>query len=209
MATTVPRTSPATRREALVSGWTGLAANLLLVLFFALAAPFAEEPNGLGWLGTANDWLMVPQFVALVPVAVAVGRRLPPSRWRTTATAGGITAMAAIAVLQLLLALGVLAFDVQVVLVVPAILLVHLWLLAVSLLGHRSATLPRPVTRAGVLIGAGQPLGAALVAVTLVVPEPVRWALLVPGLAVGGVAWLALPVWPLLLVRSPSPEVPS
>jgi hypothetical protein len=189
------------RWSALVSGAAGVVANVLLVLFFALAAPFSAEPSALSWLGPANDWVMVPQFLALVPVALAVGRRLPARRSMVAVTAVGGTAMAATAVAQLLLVTGLLAFDIEVVLVVAAMLLIYLWLIAVSLAGHRSATLPRPVTRIGLLLGTSVPAGAALVAAGLLVPEPARWALFVPGLAIGGAGWLALPVVPLLIAR--------
>jgi hypothetical protein len=207
--TAAARTGSRTRWCALVSGWTGLAANVLLVLFFALGQASGDGPAGFGWLGSANDWLVAVQFGFLAPVAAAVGRRLPPSRWRSAVPAAGVAAMTAVVVLQLLLVLDVLPFERQVVLVVAAIVLVHLWLLLVNLLGHRTATLPRAVTRAGLLIGAAQPLGGVLVAAALLVPDPVREVLLVPGLAAGGAGWLALPVWPLLVARSVPPEVPS
>src|SRR4051794_5414619 len=103
--TAAVRTGRRTRGGALGSGWTGLAANVLLVLFFALGRPSGDGPAGFGWLGPANDWLVVLQFGFLVPVATAVGRRLPPSRWRSAVTVAGGAAMTAVVVLQLLLVL--------------------------------------------------------------------------------------------------------
>jgi len=108
--TTAPfRRSTADRRArtaALLSGATGIAANVLLALFFALAEPFSGSPNGASWLGTANDWFMVPQFVALIPVAVALGGRLPATGWVRAQTVAGAVAMAVIVVAQLALVSG-------------------------------------------------------------------------------------------------------
>src|SRR3954454_16642381 len=109
-----------TRWCALVSGWTGLAANVLLVLFFALGQASGDGPAGFGWLGSANDWLVAVPFGFLAPGAAAVGRRLPPSRWRSAVTRAGGAAMTAVVVLQLLLVLDVLPFERQVLLVVAA-----------------------------------------------------------------------------------------
>ena len=69
---------------ALTSGITGLVANVLLVLFFLLAQPFgvgplAERPDFI-WLGTANDWVILVQFLTLIPVALALRSWLPPTR---------------------------------------------------------------------------------------------------------------------------------
>jgi hypothetical protein len=203
--TTAPfRGSTADRRartSALVSGATGVAANVLLALFFALAEPFSGSPNAANWLGTANDRLMVPQFAALIPVAVALGRRLPATRWVWALTVPGAVAMAVIVLAQLALVLGLLEFEVQVGVAVGAIVVLFLWLVGTSLVGHRTGLLPRPVTRAGVLLGTSLPVGAALVAAGLLVPAPARWALWAPGFALGGAGWLALPVFPLLVAR--------
>jgi hypothetical protein len=201
--TTAPfrRTTARGRTAALISGVTGIAANVLLALFFALAEPFSGSTNAASWLGPVNDWLMLPQFAALVPVALALGRRLPATRWVRALTAAGVLAMAAIVLAQLALVLGLVAFDVQMGVVVGAIVVLFLWLLGVSLVGHRTGLLPRPVTRTGVLLGTSLPVGAALVAAGLLVPSPARWALWAPGFAIGGAGWLALPVLPLLVAR--------
>src|SRR4051794_41957073 len=111
--TTAPfrRTTARGRTAALVSGATGIAANVLLVLFFALAEPFSGSPNAAGWLGTANDWLMVPQFAALVPVAVALGRRLPASRGGRAPTLAGVAATPGIGLGQLAPGVGPLGLE--------------------------------------------------------------------------------------------------
>jgi hypothetical protein len=186
------------RTTALVTGVAGLVGNVFLALFFALARPF-DVHTGYSWLGPANDAVTVAQFAAFVPVAVALRARLPVSRALDAMTSLAVAAMAAYVVLQVLLIADVLAFETQVGYVVVAIVVVMAWILQVSLSAHRTLALPRPVTRLGVLVGAAFFAGAVLVASGFAVPEPVRLVLFGVGGALGGLAWLALPVFPLLL----------
>jgi hypothetical protein len=202
-------TRPPTQRTtgpqvwAMTSGITGLAANVLLVLFFLLAQPFGEVRPGFMWLGTANDWVVVVQFLTLIPVALALGRLLPATRAVRLTTVTAVVAMVGTAVLQLLLIAEVLDFGVQVGLIVAMFLIIYAWVLAVSSTGHRQGTLPRPVTRFGLLLGVSFPVGLLIAAAGL----PFGWgsvaqfAFGVPGLVLGSAGWLALPVWPLLLAR--------
>jgi hypothetical protein len=188
---------------AMTSGITGLVANVLLVLFFLLAQPFGEVRQDFMWLGTANDWVIVVQFLTLIPVALALRRWLPATRAVRFTTAAAVVAMVGTAVLQLLLVAGVLGFDVQVWLVVPLFLLIYAWVLTASSAGHRHGTLPRPVTRFGLLLGVCFPIGLLIAAAGL----PFGWGSAVqltfgiPGILLGAVSWLALPVWPLVLAR--------
>lgn len=182
---------------------SGAVANLLLVLFFLLAQPFSEVTNAFSWLGTANDIAIVVQFTTAVPVALALRRRLPPTRPVRAATAAAVVAMAAVVVLQLLLVTAVLDFDVQVMLVSAAFLVVYAWVFTASSAAHRVGSLPRPVTRSGLLIGASYPLGVVIAAPGLLFPwgSLTQLAFAVPGIVIGSIGWLALPVWPWLLAR--------
>jgi hypothetical protein len=159
------------RTAALLTGVAGVVGNVFLLLFFALARAF-DIHTGYSWLGPANDAVTVAQFAAFVPVAVA---------------------------LQVMLLAEVIAFETQVGFVMVAIALVVAWVLQVSLSAHRTLALPRPVTRLGVLTGAGFLAGSVLVASGFAVPEPMRSILFGIGGVLGGLAWLALPVFPLLL----------
>jgi hypothetical protein len=196
---------------AMTSGITGLAANLLLVLFYLLARPFGEVRQDFMWLGTANDWVIVVQFLTLIPVALALRRWLPATRAVRLTTASAVVAMVGTAVLQLLLVAGVLGFEVQVWLVVPLFLVIYAWVLAASSAGHRHGTLPRPVTRFGLLLGVGFPVGLLIAAAGL----PFGWgsvaqlAFGVPGVLLAAVSWLALPLWPLDLARLVLSKAPS
>ena len=110
--------------------------------------------------------------------------------------------MIAVAVLQLLLVAGVLEFDVQVVLVVAAFLLVYAWVFAVSSAGHRHGTLPRSVTRFGLLLGVCFPVGLLITAAGLLFPSGSAARSPSSYLAwLAAIGWLGLPVWPLVLAR--------
>ena len=154
------------------------------------------------WLGSANDVVIVVQFVTFIPVALALRRWLPPLPM-CDLPAAAVGAMVAVAILQLLLVAGVLEFDVQVMLVVATFLVVYAWVITVSSTGHRRGTLPRSVTRFGLLLGVSYPVGLVIAAAGLLFPSgsAAQLAFVVPGVIIGAIAWLGLPVWPLVLAR--------
>ena len=175
---------------ALATGIAGLVANVLLVLFFLLAEPFGvsgplagDARRDYSWLGPANDLVIVVQFLTFIPVALALRRWLPRTRPVRAATAAAVGAMITVAILQLLLVVGALDFDVQVVLVVVAFLPVYGWVLTVSSTGHRHGTLPRPVTRFGLLLGASYPVGLIIAMAGLIFSwgSATQFAYLLPG----------------------------
>jgi hypothetical protein len=186
---------------ALVSGVAGVVANLLLVAFFVLA--FGLGLPQYGWLGTVNDAVIMVQFLTFVPVALALLGWLPPRRSMRLATAAAVVGMVFVVALQLLLIVRVVTFDVQVLLVVAAFLPVYGWVLTVSSVGHRSATLPRPVTRFGLVLGVSFPVGMLIFAAGLAFGwgSAAQLPFAVAGGVLAGLSWLALPVWPLLLAR--------
>jgi hypothetical protein len=188
---------------ALTSGIAGLLANVLLVLFFLLARPFNDVQNSFGWLGTANDWVIVVQFLTMIPVALALRRWLPHTSSVRVATAIAVGAMLAVAALQLLLIAGALDFDLQVLLAVAAFFPVYVWVFIASSLGHRRGILPRSVTRFGLLLGASFPVALLIMAAGYLIGSKLGYplAFAVPGLVFGALGWLALPVWPLVLAR--------
>jgi hypothetical protein len=202
---------------ALTSGITGLVANVLLVLFFLMAQPFgvsgpmAEAGQDFMWLGSANDVMIIVQFLAFIPVALALRKWLPATRSVRIATAAGVGAMVVVAILQLLLVTELLEFDVQVVLVVATFLVVYAWVIAISSTGHRHGTLPRSVTRFGLLLGVSFPVGLVIAAAGLLFPwgSPAQFAFVGPGVVIAAIGWLGLPVWPLVLARMVFDRPPS
>ena len=185
------------RALARVSGVVGLLAGLFLLGFFTLESS-GVRLAGLS-LGFVNDVLGVLQFAALAPVAWALGRRLPATRLVRVVTAVAVVAMLAFVVLGLLLVLDLLTFAQQIGPVVVTILAVYGWLLLVNLVAHRTRTLPRAVTRTGVLLGIALLTGMVLVGAGYVLPGTVGRLVTWLGYGLGGIAWLALPVYVLLL----------
>lgn len=188
-----------TGRWALVAGVAGVSANLLLVLFFALAQPWRWPDSDLAWLGPANDVMVVVQFVALVPVAVAVRERLGAARLVGTATAAAVVAMLAVVVLQLSLLAGVLPFDMQAPLVTGCLPVIFAWLLVIS----RSGALPAGLARFGVTVAASFLIGMGIAVIALVLPSgsAIQYAGFGLAVAIGLPGWLGFPVWPLLAAR--------
>jgi hypothetical protein len=98
-----------------------------------------------------------------------------------------------------LLVAGVLTFEQQIGPVIATIVAVYVWLLTVNLVGHRTRTLPRAVTRVGVLLAGALLTGLVLAGAGYVLPGTggrlVTWL----GYGLGGVGWLGLPLYVLLL----------
>lgn len=193
MNDTLTRRRLGARQFARTAGLAGIAANVLLAVFFASGEAWRSVPGTFAWSGPVNDVLVAIQFAALVPVAVAVRAPL-------AARAFGLAAMTGVVVLQALLLAGALDFETQVWWVVGCFVVVFVWILAVS-----TTHLPRTVARAGTVIGAAYLAGALLVWGALALPSesPAQYAVGGLGLVAGLVGWLGLPVWCLMLARTP------
>jgi hypothetical protein len=201
-----PEPIPA-RVLALVSGVVGLLAGLFLLGFFTLDLLGVRRAGPA--LGSVNDVLGAVQFAALVPVAWALGRRLPATRTVRMATVMAVVAMVAFVALSVLLVTDVLSFAAQIGPQILAILVIHGWLLLVNLVAHRTRILPRAVTRLGVLLGGGLLTGMVLVGAGFVLPGVVGSLTTWLGYGLGGLAWLSLPVYVLLLATRVFPRPSS
>ena len=204
------RTTFGTAQWALVSGAAGLIAGLTLILFFALAAPFDDEPSRWDWLGPANDLTGALQSAALVPVALALRRLMPEPRVVRGWTTVGVTAMVIGSGLGVALVLGLLPFAVQAPLVTFCVVLQFGWLFAIGRAGLRLGVLPSIVARTGVLVSLAFAVSAALAVTALLLPwgSTVQYLLFGVAALPGVLAWLGFPAWTLLLARrvlSPGP----
>jgi hypothetical protein len=189
---------PTPRDFALVGGVGGLIAGVFSLVLLALAHPFDEQPRGWAWTRAA-DAVGIVQLLALAPVAWGLRGRMPASRTVWIACVAVVAAASGSAVLQILILSGVVPPAGTVPAGAIATYLILVWILIVSLAGHRTRTLPRPVTRAGVLIGAALPVGVVLILPGLVTREPLRSVFIGAGVGIGVLAYLAIPIFPLLL----------
>ncbi|MBU2667845.1 hypothetical protein KOI35_30470 [Actinoplanes bogorensis] len=180
------------RPLAVVSGVFGLAAGLC----FALFAAGRWERAGL-----AADVLGSVQLITLAPVALALGERMRTERAVRIACVVVAAAAVLTPVLEIVTRQGIWPSAV-------CSYLIFVWILLVSLTGHRRRSLPRPVTRAGLLIGAALLAGLVLLLPGLVTPEPLRRVFLAAGVGIGVLATAAQPVFTLLLGRHVFKEEP-
>jgi hypothetical protein len=187
MTTNLLARPAAARPFAIVSGVFGLGAGVCFVFFLALGDPGPKESAGL-----ASDVLGWVQLLALAPVALALRGRMPAARVARTACAVVAAAAVLTPVLEIVTDRSIWPGAV-------CTYLMFVWILLVSLAGHRRRSLPRPVTRAGLLISAGASVGAVLLLPGLVTPDPLRQPFQAAGIGISLLAWLGQPVFTLLL----------
>jgi hypothetical protein len=190
---------------AVVSGITGIAANLLLILYFALAKPWNSGHDGpWEWMGPANDIVGAVSIAALIPVVAHLSRRLRHDRLIVILGVGSVLAMAAGAVAGPLLVTGQISLETQFVVAGIELPILFGWLLRVSRTGGRAGILPASLARFGERIGAGALLGTALAVLSFALPwgSIGQYALLGLAALAGLPAYLAFPVWALRLGRA-------
>ena len=192
----------ATALTALASGLVGIVANVYLVLFYLTAKPWQPDSVGGGY-GTVNDWLIPLQLVLLIPIVIWLGQQTQIEKGSRRWTAIALAASIAATLLQLLLVLGVLPFAIQVGPVAVCVVLLLCWAGSISSAGRRHHVLSHSTVRLGRLMMWAVPVGAATFAVGIGISAlqgQGSWAWVVGGLP-GALAWLAFPLWVLLVAR--------
>ena len=201
--------SGATALTALASGLIGIVANVYLVLFYLTAKPWQpdsvarhvkRDPTG---YGTINDWLIPLQLALLIPIVIWLGQQTQTEKRSRRWTAIALTASIAATLLQLLLVTGVLPFAIQVGPVAVCVMLLLCWAGIISSAGRRHHVLSHTTVRLGRLIMWAVPVGVAAFAVGIGISAlqgEGSWAWVVGGLP-GALAWLAFPLWVLLVAR--------
>jgi hypothetical protein len=201
--------SAGARWWALLSGVTGLAANVLLVLFYVAAKPWRASPVSNEWFGTASDWLTAVQYAALVPVVRWLGQRMAGDVRARRWTVVGLAAAVGVVLLQVLLIAGLLPFGVQAGPVTLFVVGSICWIGGISAAGDRTRALPRAVTRSGRLLTRGFLAGLVMFLVGVLVASlaelgPAAWIIAaMPGFVV----WCLIPGWPVLLFATRSSGV--
>jgi hypothetical protein len=165
------------------SAYVSAAANILgfvtLLAFFAVGEPF----------GVINDLTTVILGLSMVPLAFVLHKRHQRAAPRLSfgTFVIGVLAMVSAAVLQALLVLGLVRFELTLVAVPIAFGVIGVWLVLNSYLGRSSGTLPKGLIRVGIAAGGG----FVLVTIGVLLGGPQH-----PLAAVGGLtAVICYPVW--------------
>lgn len=197
-------------RFAYAAGSTGILANLFLIAMYIVLGLQAGGPEAQTSLGPAGDLpgsasdLMGSLSVAfMIPVALALGRRLPQRRSARLTQASGLTAMALLTVGGPLLVLGVLTFEIETPIAMAAWVVLCIWLLLVNRRLRLSEALPVRVARLGEALGAGLLAGYVIVGLGFLMPW-MSWPQLMVfgvGVLIGLPAYLGIPIWFVLLGR--------
>ena len=168
------------------------------VMFVSLAQGGSAAP----W-GPINDALAAAGNILLTLVLPRISRNAARSALtrgfvRTTAVASLVSAVSG-----LLLVAGVLPFEPSTAISMVAIVLQCAWMLWLSRSWARDPRVPAAIWRFGLTTGLALLAGMVLVGASLLLPFGSTAAnlLLIPGVACGGVAWLAWPLWYVLLGR--------
>lgn len=127
----------------------GVGVAFLVGMFTAFAVGARSQALTLGWI---NDILVLVSYPLVVPAALVIRSHVRPVAPLATdvATAAGLAAVGAIAVLQALLLRGDLTFEEQIGPISIAFLAFGAWLVVIGRLGARSGLLPGGV-RMGLL----------------------------------------------------------
>jgi len=196
--------------SAVLSGVTGLIANLALILFYVLAKPWHTATSGWSWWGPVNDVVGAASMGAFIPVIVQLGRRVPGSQLLRVLGWGSVAAAAALVLVVGPMLLGWLPLAVQFAVAGVGLPVLFGWIWVINRTGLRTRTLPRGIARWGVCIGAGAVAGTALAVVGIMLAwgSTGQYVLLGIGAALGLPAYLAFPIWVIVLGRRVFGEQP-
>lgn len=182
-------------RWGIVAGVTGVTGNVLLIALFAVGLPATSE---YAWTGPANDVIGgIVAAGATVPVVFALGELVDGGGLLRRATVLAAAALTATAVSSALLVGQVISFEQQVVVAIPAIVVLYGWLTVLGRAGLRTRSLPSSLARAAVALGLGGVLGLLVAGASLLLPtgSPLQYAVGGLGLLAGVPAYLAFPTW--------------
>lgn len=183
------------------AGVIGIVAGLQLLGLYVVE--FGLPQSG-GPLGSANDLTSAPFAVLVIPVAIALGAALRSSRAVVMLSLAVIIAMAALALSGPLLVYGVIDFfPTQVAIGSGSALLLLTWIAVTSRAFGHAPYLSAPARL-------GRALGVLFMAALLLIAAslPLPWGslpqqiVLGVGFVLGGLTWLAIPLWFLLVGRS-------
>ena len=188
---------------AVISGVSGIAANLLLAGFFAMARPWVDSSSSWAWLGPANDVTGAISMATMIPVVAYLGRLIPSTRRLRVLAWGSMLAMGALALAAPLMLSGVVTLTAQFAVAGIGLPVIFGWLVMVNIAGRRAGVIPDSVAVFGRNVGAAALAATTIAGAGTLLPAGSVTQYVVLGLAAlaGLPAYLAFPVWPILLAR--------
>ena len=185
----------------------------LIVMFVSLARGGSAAP----W-GPINDLLGAASNVLLAILVPRLSRRAARTA-RSRAFVGTVVAASlAGAAAGVLLVARILPFEPSTAVSIVTIVLQSAWMAWLNTRWSRDPRVPKVIWRTGAAVGYGLLAGLGLVGASFLLPwgSVAANALLVPGIAIGGVVWLLWPLWFVLLGRrlrrhdaDPTPDNPD
>jgi hypothetical protein len=177
---------------------TFVSGAFLIVMFVSLsrggsAAPWGPINDALSALGNVI-------LAVLVPWLSRGAARTPRTRGFVRLIVAACLAAAASGVL---LVTHLLAFEPSTAISLVAIVLQSAWMIWLNRAWARDPRMPRRISMFGSAFGVGLLAGLTLVGASMLLPwgSALANALLIPGIALGGVAWILWPLWFILLGR--------
>ncbi|NUT33329.1 MAG: hypothetical protein HOV79_09660 [Hamadaea sp.] len=182
------------RAAALTSGVVGFVADVFLVLYYAVAKPWQENPAE-SWFGTANDVLIIVQFGLLAVVVLGLARAVGAPRVRPWSIAAAL-ACAVVVLLQALFVAGVFTFGAVVVPVSLGCIVTMIWAAVVSRPARAAGVISATAAALGRALGILLPAALAVFAIGFAVTAAadISWAW-VAGAAPAFALWFVLPLW--------------
>ncbi|GAA1061702.1 hypothetical protein [Agromyces bracchium] len=180
-----------------LQGFVSLAALIALALFFLLATPFSTPQSRWSWLGPVNDWLAVIGAVPWIVAMVLLARYVAAGPWMWALTVAACVGAAAIAIVTLFMLAGVAGLQLQAIVSLGATVVAFAWAAFAGSLAQDAGLVPGWIATLAVAMVVALVVGGILgvVGYATGAGSSVQATLYVVAGVVGGLAWLAFPVW--------------
>lgn len=192
------------RTWAGVQGFLSLAAVITLILFYVLGSPLGAQRGQWLWLGPANDWLSVFGSVSWVVAMVLIAREVRAGVPLWILTIAACVAVGALAVVTVLQVAGVVGLQAQFAAAIPVVVFGFGWLPFAAAAAHATGHAPRGILVFASVLAAALLVGLVLAGTSFLAADPsaLRNVLLFAGIGIGGLSWVAFPVWWLTLAAA-------
>ncbi|WP_353826465.1 hypothetical protein [Agromyces sp. SYSU T0242] len=180
-----------------LQGFVSLAALVALILFFVLSTPFSTPQARWSWLGPVNDWLAVIGAVPWIVAMLLLARYVAAGPWLWALTVLACVGAAAIAIVTVLMLAGLADLQAQSIVAVAATLVAFAWAAVVSAVARDAGVLPPWAAILAIAVIAAFLAGAVVAGLAFAAADgsALRTVLFAVAVGVGGLAWIAFPVW--------------